>query len=454
MSALLLDLYELTMAESYVAEGISERPATFQLACRRLPSGWGYLLAAGLEDVLATLSGLRFCDEELAYLASTDRFTEALLDRLRSLRFTGEVRALPEGTAVFADEPLVEVTAPLIEAQLVETAVINHVHFQTLIASKAARCVDAAAGRDLVDFGMRRTHGLEAALLVARSSFLAGFAATSDVQAGRLFGIPLAGTMAHSFVECFQDEREAFAAYLRSYPEGSTLLVDTYDTPTGTRHAAEAAAAVAAHGGRVAGIRLDSGDLLALSRSSRAILDAAGLPGVTIFASGSLDEREIGRLVAAGAPIDGFGVGTKLGVSAGAPHLDIAYKLVEFDGRPTLKLSPGKETLPGRKQLWRETAAGLLQRDILALEAEPAPAGGCPLLCTVVRDGTRVWHETLADARERAARERASLPPQLRSLDATAPEVVLGRGLVALRDRAAATAAAANLDQDGPPVSP
>ena len=444
-SPLFVDLYELTMAESYLAEGLAERQATFQLTCRHLPRGWGYLLAAGLDDVLTFLEELRFGEDELAYLDSTGRFSDRLLERLRALRFTGDVRAVPEGTAMFPDEPFIEVTSRVLEAQLVETAVLNHIHFQTVVASKAARCVEAAAGRRLVDFSLRRTHGLEAGLRVARSSWLAGFDATSNVLAGRLYGIPTAGTMAHSYVECFATELEAFEAFVRSFPEGSTLLVDTYDSLAGARRAAAVATRLAERGGRLAAIRLDSGDLLALSVQCRAILDEAGVQDVSIFASGGLDEVEIARLLTHGAPIDAFGVGSRLGVSADAPYLDMAYKLVEFDGEPALKLSTGKVTLPGKKQIWRETEAGTLTRDVLALESEPALAGGRPLLRPVMRGGVRVEHESLGDARERAARERGALPPDLLRLDSAGQAVALSPGVVELRDRTIAKARSRNV---------
>lgn len=432
------------MAESYLAEGLARRPATFDLTCRGLPSGWGYLLAAGLDDALTFLAELRFGHDELAYLASTGRFGPQVLDELRSLRFTGDVRAVPDGTVVYPDEPLVEVTAPLVEAQLVETAVLNHVHFQTVIASKAARCVEAAGGRTLVDFSLRRTHGLEAGLRVARASWIAGFDATSNVLAGREYGIPIAGTMAHSYVECFPSEREAFEAFVRSFPDGSTLLVDTYDTVAGTRRAAEVAARLAERGGRLAAIRLDSGDLGELSRRCRALLDEAGLADVGIFASGNLDEHAIARLVAAGAPIDGFGVGSRLGVSADAPFLDMAYKLAEFDGEPTLKLSTRKMTLPGRKQVWRSSEDPLAP-DVVALEDEPPPRGAAPLLRLVMREGARVPGRGVEEARERAARERRALPGARRLLDAAETRAVLSDGLAALRDRAVAEARARNL---------
>lgn len=406
------------MGESYVREGLAKLPATFQLFCRRLPEGWGYLVAAGLDDALAYLEQLRFYADELAYLSSTGLFSDRFVETLSCLRFTGDVRAMLEGTLFFPGEPVLEVTAPLLEAQLVETVLLNQIHFQSLLASKAARCVDAAEGRRLVDFGLRRTHGGEAGLKAARSSYLAGFDATSNVLAGRLYGIPLAGTMAHSYVECFPDEAEAFTAYTRAYPQGSTLLVDTYDTVVGARRAVGVARALASQGGRIAAVRLDSGDLLELSILVRQVLDGEGLADVGIFASGSLDEREIARLLARGAPIDGFGIGSKLGVSADAPYLDMAYKLVVFDGRPVLKLSTGKATLPGAKQVWRRHEVGRFVRDLITL-ADEASVEDEPLLQPVMTDGNRKSpHESLEAARTRAATQRALLAPHHRLVDA------------------------------------
>ncbi len=426
--ALLVDLYELTMGESYVARGLSERPATFELFCRSLPDGWGYLLAAGIDDALAALEDLRFTGDDLAFLEGTGLFTAAFLDRLARLRFSGDVRALPEGTAFFPREPVLEVTAPLLEAQLVETLLLNRVHAATLLASKAARSVDAAAGRRLVDFGLRRAHGADAGLTVARSSWLAGFDATSNVLAGKLYGIPLAGTMAHSYVESFPDEAAAFEAFASSYPDGSTLLIDTYDTVEGARRAARVAHALAGRGGRLGAVRIDSGDLVELSRVVRAVLDGEGLSDVTIFASGNLDERELDRLLTAGAAIDGFGIGSRLAVSADAPYLDAVYKLVAVDGRPVLKLSPGKATLPGAKQVWRRPGGG----DTIALADEPGPEGATPLLGPAMAGGLRVRHEPLAAARERAAAQRAALAPQHRRLDAEPYPVEVGPGLARL----------------------
>jgi nicotinate phosphoribosyltransferase len=401
--ALLLDLYLLTMAESYVAEGLAEREATFTLFFRSLPAGWSYTHAAGLDDALRYLEGLAFSDGDLAYLEQTGLFTTSLLERLRGFRFSGQVRAMPEGTIVLPNEPLLEVTAPLLEAQLVETMVLNELHFQSLIAGKAARCVQAARGRLLVDFSLRRTHGGEAGLKVARAAWIAGFDATSNVLAGQRFGVPLAGTMAHSYVESFIDEEAAFAAYARAYPDSAILLVDTYSTPAGVCSAITVARELAAAGHRLRGIRLDSGDLLDLSSRARRLLDEAGLEDAMVFVSGGLDETDIRALLDAGAPIGGFGIGTKLGVSADAPFLDMAYKLVALDGRPVLKLSPGKATLPGRKQVWRRQG-----HDVIALADEPGE--GTPLLVSVMEGGRRTAVEPLETIRARAQAERDALP--------------------------------------------
>ncbi len=432
-SGLLVDLYQLTMGESYVAEGSDGREATFSLFFRTLPPGWGYALAAGLEQALEYLEELRFSEQDLAYLEGTGLFTPRFLERLRGFRFGGSVRAVPEGTAIFPNEPLLEVTAPLLEAQLVETMVLNEIHLQTVIASKAARSVDAADGRLLVDFALRRTHGGEAGVKVARASWLAGFDSTSNVLAGRLYGIPVAGTMAHSYVESFPSELDAFRAFARAYPDGCVLLVDTYDTLEGARRAAVVGQELAERGHRLRGVRLDSGDLAELSRGARAILDEAGLEDAMVFASGGLDEHGIGELLAAGAPIGGFGVGSKMGTSADAPFLDMAYKLVELDGRPVLKLSAGKATLPGRKQVWRTPT-----HDVLGLAGSEVV--GEPLVRDVMRGGESTWREPLAESRVRALRERMSLPESLRTLDAGAYEMRVDPKLEALRAEAARAA--------------
>jgi nicotinate phosphoribosyltransferase len=435
-SGLLVDLYELTMGESYVREGIAERDATFSLFFRKLPPGWGYALAAGLEDALRYLEELRFSEEDLEFLAQTGLFGEPFLHRLRGLRFGGAARGVPEGTPVFPNEPLLEVTGPLVEAQIAETMLLNEVHLQTLIASKAARSVDAARGRLLVDFSLRRTHGGEAGLKVARASYLAGFDATSNVLAGRVYGIPVAGTMAHSYVEAFGDELEAFRAFARAYPDNAILLVDTYDTLEGVRRAAIVGRELAAAGHRLRGVRLDSGDLLELSKGARGILDEAGFEDAMVFASGGLDEAEIAALLEAGAPVGGFGVGTKMGVAADAGFLDLAYKLVELDGTPALKLSEGKATLPGRKQAWRMRREGTAAYDVLGLERQTGE--GEPLLREVMRGGKATWAEPLDEIRARARRERESLPAAVRALDASSYEVRLDPALERVRAEVAA----------------
>jgi len=345
---------------------------------------------------------------------------------------------MPEGTIFFPDEPVLEVTGPLLEAQLVETAIVNLVHFQSLIASRAARCVDAAAGRRLVEFGLRRTHGLETGLKVARASYLAGFDATSDVLAGRRWGIPLAGTMAHSYIEAFEDETAAFEAYTRSYPMGTTLLVDTYETVEGARRAARVAVELAGRGGHLGGVRLDSGDLDDLSRRVRAILDEAGLSDVSIFASGNLDERSISALVTSGAPIDSFGVGTRLAVSDGATYFDLVYKLVDFEGRPVLKLSSEKATLPGSKQVWRRTEDGFFAGDLVTLTGEEPSSAGEPLLGPAMEGGRRLSTGSLEAARERAAQQRGMLSSAHRALDAGPYPVEIAREVEELRRSALA----------------
>jgi nicotinate phosphoribosyltransferase len=321
---------------------------------------------------------------------------------------------------------VLEATGPLLEVQLVETLAINLVHLQTLIASKAARCADVAGGRSLVDFALRRAHGGEAGLAVARASYLAGFDATSNVLAGRRYGLPVVGTMAHSYVEAFDSELAAFRAYARAYPDRAVLLVDTYDTVEGVRRAVEVGKELAAEGHRLAGVRLDSGDVVELARTARALLDEAGLPDASVFVSGGLDEVEVERLLSAGAPIGGFGIGTKLGVAAGAGFLDMAYKLVELDGRPTMKLSEGKPSLPGRKQVWRR--AGF---DVLGLEREEND--GEPLLAPVLAGGRRLLSEPLEESRARARAQREALPARTRTLSAEPREVRLTRELERLR---------------------
>ncbi|MBI3974088.1 MAG: nicotinate phosphoribosyltransferase [Chloroflexi bacterium] len=438
--ALLLDLYELTIAQSYFDHGM-HAPATFSLFARHLPPGWGYFVAAGLDDVLTYLETLAFDAGDLDYLRSTGLFTEPFLALLGRLRFTGSVRALEEGTVFFPNEPVLEVTAPIIEAQIVETVVFNQVHLQTIIASKAARCVEAAQGQRLVDFSLRRTHGTDAGLKVARCAYLAGFDATSNVLAAQRYGIPPAGTMAHSYVRAFPDETAAFRAFAETYPDGTILLVDTYDTLEGTRQAARVGRELAAAGHHLGGVRLDSGDLVALSFDARRILDEAGLCDATIFVSGSLDEHEIARAVTSQAPIDGFGVGSRLGVSADAPYLDMAYKLVADAGEPTLKLSAGKATWPGPKQVWRICQGGIITQDWITRLDEPPIPEAEPLLVPVMQQGKRLTEqteETLATARVRLRREVAALPATCRRLAGPeSPAVHFSPALIQVRERLA-----------------
>lgn len=407
--ALLTDLYELNMAASYLRRGMTA-PATFSLFVRQLPPERGFLVAAGLEACLEFLEAFSFTPEELEFCASLG-FDRATLDAFAALRFDGDVWTVPEGRAVFAGEPLLEVTAPLPMAQLVETFLLNQVTTQTTIASKAARCRIAARDAALVDFSMRRTQGVDTAMLVARTCALVGFAATSNVEAARRYGLRATGTMAHSFVQAFATERAAFEAYALDYPDRTTFLVDTYDTVEAVREAIEVVRALGLREGL--GVRLDSGDLLELSRAARSMLNEAGLPHVRIFASGGLDEYEIDRLMAAGAPVDAFGVGTRMGVSADAPYLDTAYKLVEYDGRPVTKLSPGKMIMPGCKQVFRRE--GTLE-DLVGLRDEHAPPGYEPLLRPVMREGRRSSADSLDAARARFEADLDLLPEGARRI--------------------------------------
>jgi nicotinate phosphoribosyltransferase len=419
-AALFTDFYELTMAASYIREQMRGE-ATFSLFVRHLPRRRAFLVAAGLEDVLAFLEGFQFSEAAIRHLRSLGTFDPRVLEALADLRFTGTVRAMPEGTVFFPDEPVLEVTAPIIEAQLVETAVINFVHLQTVLASKAVRSVLAARGRAVVDFGLRRTHGIDAGMAAARCAFIAGAAMTSNTLASFHDGIPATGTMAHSYVTAFPSEIEAFRAFARAFPRSTTLLIDTYDTLAAAHKAVIVAREMESQGTRLAGVRLDSGDLVELSRGVRRILDEAGLTYVRIFASGGLDEDEVARCLAAGAPIDAFGIGTRMNVSADAPYLDMAYKLVTYDGRDVLKLSPGKVTWPGEKQVYRLRGAdGGLEGDVLALRAEDPPGPGAEaLLATVMTGGRRVGPAPgLTAARVHCARQVAALPESLRRLDA------------------------------------
>jgi nicotinate phosphoribosyltransferase len=414
--ALLTDLYQLTMLQSYWRRGMTE-PATFDLFVRHLPPNRRFLIACGLEGALEYLESLRFTSDGLSYLASLERFDPAFVAWLETLRFTGEVWAIPEGEAFFAGEPVLRVTAPLPEAQLVETYLLNAVLYPSAVASKAARCVLAAQGRGVVDFSLRRDHGIDASLKAARAAWIAGAAGTSNVLAGKLLGIPVFGTMAHSYVMAFDDEATAFRTYADEFPDAALLLVDTYDSEEGIRLAAQIGREMAARGRTLRGIRLDSGDVIALARTARRIFDEAGLSAARIFVSGDLNEQRIAEIVAAGAPVDSFGVGTELGVVADAPVLPGVYKLAEYAGRSRAKRSPYKETLGGRKQVWRRDGF----YDLIAREGAPVPEGR-PLLSHVMAGGRPVGASSLAEARDRCAEMLGSLPEELRDITPCPPD--------------------------------
>lgn len=415
-SALLTDLYQLTMLQTYYERDMTDT-AVFELFFRRLPKSRNFLVAAGLEQLLEFLEQLAFLPEEIEWLA-TQGFPRAFLDRLARLRFTGEVHAMAEGTVFFPSEPIVRVIAPLPEAQLAETRLMNILHFQTLIASKAARIVLHAPGKLLVDFGLRRAHGAEAGLYAARASWLAGMSGTATVLAGPRYGIPVFGTMAHSFIQAHDSEAEAFERFARSHPDNATLLLDTYDTEAAARKLVRLAPRLAADGIRLRAVRLDSGDLAEHARQVRSIFDAGGLQEVKIFASSGLDEIAVQQLLAVRhAPIDGFGIGSSLDTSHDAATLDCAYKLEEYAGIARRKRSEGKATWPGRKQVLRRySESGYMVGDLLALEDEAAD--GEPLLRAVMRSGRRLQPaDSLPQARERCRRELERLPPPLRALE-------------------------------------
>jgi nicotinate phosphoribosyltransferase len=429
--ALLTDLYELTMGQAYLVAQLHDR-AVFELFVRRLPPTRSFLVAAGLADAVAFLQALRFSDEAIGHIERLGPWRPELLAWLRAFRFSGDVDAMPEGTIFFEDEPILRVEAPIAEAQLVETQLLNVLHFQTVIASKAARVVLAAPGRLLVDFGLRRAHGADAGLGSARASYLAGFGGTSNVLAATELGIPAFGSMAHSFVLAHDDEAAAFVAFARATPM-PTLLIDTYDTEAAARRVVDLAPRLAASGCCIHAVRLDSGDLGAHARSVRAILDAGGLTNVQIFASGSLDEHTVDRLERAGAPIDGYGVGTKMNTSADAPYLDCAYKLEEYAGCARRKRSEGKATWPGRKQVYRRYAeAGTFAGDTVALVGERQQ--GDPLLVPVMRQGRLASPlPSLHEARARCRQQMGRLPQSLRGLgERTAYPVTISAPLRAL----------------------
>jgi len=418
-AALLTDLYELTMLQSYFDAGMNGT-AVFDLFVRRLPPTRDYLVACGLEHVLQYLETFSFSDEAIVYLKSLGKFSDSFLAGLSELRFTGDIYAVPEGTVVFANEPIVEVVASLRQGQIIETFLMNQIQIATMGASKAARVVTAARGRPVIDFGLRRMHGADAGMKQARAFYIAGVSATSNVLAGSAFGIPVAGTMAHSYVQTFENEIEAFRHFIRSYPD-SVVLVDTYDTLQGVQHIIALSRELGPEF-RVSGVRLDSGDLLDLSRKSRELLDGAGLQDVKIFASSSLDEFAIDDLLNAGAPLDGFGVGTHMGTSSDAPFLDTAYKLAEYDGKPKMKLSQHKSTLPCRKQVFRETRDGRFVQDVIAVATERLE--GEPLLLKMMENGRRTsMPENIETCRDRCMRQVQSLSSEIPYPVTVSPEL-------------------------------
>ena len=410
-AALFTDLYELTMAQGYFRQGMSSQ-ATFSLFVRPSRVKRSYLVSAGLEDVLRYLEDFSFSGSAIDYLRSTSTFTDDFLDYLGSLRFTGRVRAIPEGRIYFHNEPALEITAPIIEAQIIETLVINQVNLQSLIATKAARCLWAGRGKAMVDFSLRRAHGVDAGMKAARSSYMVGFSSTSNVLAGKTYGLPVAGTMAHSFVTSFEREIDAFRAYAESFPDDTVLLLDTYDTVAAAAKAAEVGREMEARGHRLRAVRLDSGDLLGLSRDVRRVLNEAGLDYVRVLVSGGLDEFQVDELVQAGAPIDAFGVGTRMAVSGDAPWLDMAYKLVKYAGRPVLKLSTGKVSLADEKQVFRlRDDESRLKGDVIGLSDETPPESGAePLLETFMENGEMLAPPpAIEELRERFRIEFAAL---------------------------------------------
>lgn len=414
-SALLTDFYQLTMLQGYLERGM-EDTAVFECFVRTMPPQRGFFMAAGLAQLLEYLENVRFTPAELDWVADSGRFSRSFVDYLERFRFAGDVQAMPEGTVFFANEPVVRVTAPLPQAQLIETRLLNLLHYQTLIASKAARCVLAAAGKPVIDFGFRRSHGAEAGLLAARAGYLAGFAGSATVMAGRGFEVPVFGTMGHSFIQAHQSERRAFEHFAEAQPDNVIFLLDTYDTQEAARTVVKLAPRLRDKGITIKGVRLDSGELVEQARRVRCILDEGGLGDVQITASGNLDEDAIQHLVTAQAPIDLFAVGTKLATSADAPYLECVYKLQEYAGRPTRKRSEGKETWPGAKQVYRRyDQQGRIDHDVVTTTADTQE--GTPLIRPVMESGKRLEaSDSLDHIRGRATAELATLPDKMRRL--------------------------------------
>lgn len=419
-SLLLTDLYQLNMMQAYLDSGLTET-AVFEFFVRRVPPTRNFLVAAGLAPVLAFLQNAELAPDELQWLKDSGRFGTDFIDYLESLRFTGDIHAMPEGTIAFANEPLLRVTAPLPVAQLLESRLINLMHVSVLVASKAARMVLAAPDKRLVDFGLRRAHGAEAGMLAARAAYLAGFAGTATVPAAPAWGIPIVGTMAHSFVEAHDDEAQAFLNFARSRPDDVVLLIDTYDTERAAHTVVRLAPQLRREGIALRGVRIDSGDLDALARKVRRILDDGGLSDVAVLVSGGLDEWKLRGFAEAGSPIDGYGIGTALTTSEDTPALDCAYKLQEYAGRLRRKLSSGKATWPGRKQVWRQfDDDGRMRHDLIGFEDEDR--AGTPLLQPVMRGGELLGAVPgLETVRQHAATQLAALPPRLRELETAEP---------------------------------
>ncbi len=420
-NALLTDLYQFTMLQSYYELGM-EDTAVFEFFVRRLPKHRNFMLFAGLQQVVEYLENLHFSRDELEWLEQSGRFDAGFVGRLGKFRFSGDVHAMVEGTVFFPDEPALRITAPLPEAQLIESRLINILHYQTLIASKAARCRLAAPDKTLIDFGMRRAHGAEAALLAARASYIAGFDGTATVQAERDFGIPIHGTMAHSYVQAHESESSAFENFARSHADNVVLLIDTYDTQCGAEKVIRLAESLREEGIAIKAVRLDSGDLVDLSVSVRRILDEGGFGDIALFASGDLDEYRLAALLGDGCPIDGFGIGTRLTISEDSPSLDCVYKLQEYAGQGRRKRSTGKTTWPGSKQVYRRRSAdGCFDGDLLTLANDTCDDGEA-LIVPVMRKGKRIDPvETLDAIRERSSAQLACLPNHLKAL-AVSPE--------------------------------
>ena len=433
---LFTDLYELTMAASYFAHQVFST-ATFSLFIRDNHFKRNFFVAAGLEDVLDELAAFRFSEQDIKYLQTTGIFSNDFLSYLSGLRFSGEICAMPEGTIFFANEPVLEVTAPIIEAQLIETFLLNTIGFQSMIASKAARCIHIAGNRPLIDFSLRRTQGQDAGHKVARSTYIGGFAATSNVLAGQMYGIPISGTMAHSYVEAFSGERVAFSAYSDTFPDNSIFLIDTYNTIDGAENAVTVAKQMKENGHSLIGVRLDSGDMADLSQKVRKIFDDAGLSDIKIFASSGFDEFKIAKVIAEGAKIDAFGVGTKVGVSEDAPYLDVVYKMVHFKDRDVRKLSPGKITLAGEKQVFRKSDPnGRYLEDIIGLRDDIVDQG-TPLLKKVMENGEILRpHPPLQTIQDRFKKNFALLDDRYKSiLEHKVYPVKLSKDLQKLQER-------------------